>query len=319
MNIFEIAEAVRTAEAHIAKTCNHSFLIYGRARTGKTRLAGTIAKVLSVGEVHWFDLENGKDTLVSMARRGELTPEQAKKIHLYQVKDTPSTPIAMDTILNCLVVGKPVYLCLAHGRRDCPECLKIDKTKADLKVWHPVFDITKLTSKDWIVVDTGTQLGISCLAYLMKGIGYDVKPGWDEFGPQGRMLSDITSVMQAAVYCNFILITHQMILDEKDKFLEGKMISDQETQAQFGGIYPLMGTKNFSVNVASKFGNIIYCEINKLRKHVAGSSTTYKSDVVTGSRMGIRIEDESQMDLSLVFAKLGLYGATTPSQEQTNK
>lgn len=303
MNIAEIAATIRKAEeAGLAVSGNHSLLIYGHPRTGKTRLAASIAKASGVDHLYWFDLENGADTIVKMALDGVLSEEAAKKIELYKVKDTPEQPIAMETILKCIVEGKERIMCVKHGRIACKECTV---AKAS---FHTPFNIDKLTSKDWVVIDTGTQLGISIINYLMKGTEYTVKPGWDEFGPQGRMLSDVCSVIQAASNCNFIMITHQMILDEKDKFVENKMIPKELESAQFGGIFPLLGTKNFSINCAKFFGNIIYTEISKLNKHTAGSSSTYKSGVITGSRVGLRIEDEKEMDLSLIFGKLKLSG-----------
>lgn len=308
MNIREIAEAIQKAEQSTAFSTGHSILLYGRPRTGKTRLGATLAKVPSIGTIHWFDFENGSDTIIAMYRDGILTAEQAAKIYLYKIKDTPQQAIAMDTANNCITEAKPQRLCIAHGRRVCPTCILVNKDFTDTKLWHPIFDLTKLTKKDWVVLDTGTQIGISIMAYLMKGMDLGAKPGWDEYGPQVRMLSDLCSQIQAASYCNFLFITHQLILDEKDKFVENKMIEKTSEEAQFGGIFPLLGTKNFSVNCAKFFGHIIYVEIGKgLKKHKAGSSSTYKDDVLTGSRSGIRIEDEKECDLSLVFDKLGLY------------
>lgn len=307
MNIFELAEAIKAAEAAgTSVTGNHSILIYGPPRVGKTRLAASIARAVGVNTMHWFDLENGADTIVAMALQGIISMEDAKKIILYKIRDLPDQPVAMDTILKCIVNGKERFLCLTHGRVECPACLKLFPKKDDKKGWYPPFNIDKLGSKDWVVIDTGTQLGISMINYLMKGSGYEVKPGWDEYGPQGRMLSDVCTTIQAAANCNFIMITHQMILDEKDKFVEGKMIPKEQEQAQFGGIYPLLGTKQFSVNCAKYFGHIIYCHMNNLSKHAAGSSSTYKNGVITGSRSGLVIEKESTPDLSLVFSKLAL-------------
>jgi hypothetical protein len=110
------------------------------------------------------------------------------------------------------------------------------------------------------------------------------------------MLTDICSYIQAAGRCNYIMVAHQMVLEnnsieEKEKF------------------YPLMGSKNFSMTVGSYFGTIIRLEL-KLRKHTGASSSTASDLFISGSRLGMRIEDEKEPDLSLVWPKLGLTRAT---------
>jgi len=298
--IAELAAALHSAEKQEELKRCHSLLIYGNSKAGKTRLAATIAKVPAVKSVHWFDAENGSDTIIAMARDKILSPEHAAKVHLYKCLDTPDLPVASETIIKSIIVGKPVKICVAHGRVACPPCTQLkDKAK-----WSD-FHFKSLTADDWIVIDSGSAIASSYMAYLMKGSygEYSIKPGWDEFGPQGRMLTDLLTIIQAGAQCNFIVITHQMMLEKKD--IDKKLVPDREAVAEFDSIFPLMGSKPFSVNVPKYFGHVIYCHV-KMNKHVAGSSTTYKDTVLCGSRSGMAIEKASEADLSLVFDKLGL-------------
>lgn len=305
-NIAELAAAVNDLTKQQALKRNHSILIYGDPKEGKTRLGATIAKVPSVRQVHWFDAENGSDTIIAMVRDGILSMEQAAKITLYKMFDIPSHPVSFDTILKSIVVAKPVKLCVPHGRVNCPACLSLK----DKGSWQE-FDVNKLTKDDWVVVDSGTTIAHSAMMYLMKGSNYESKPGWDEFGPQGRMLMDILTVMQSAVPCNYMLITHKLIMEEKD--VEKKLLQERTAEKLYSGIFPQMGSKNFSLTIAKYFGHIIYCH-RKLGKHVAGSSTTYNEEILAGSRTGMRIEDAASADLSLVFDKLGLAAPALPTK-----
>ena len=45
-----------------------------------------------------------------------------------------------------------------------------------------------------------------------------------------------------------------------------------------------------AMKAARGFGTVIYMEL-KLNKHVGGSSTTYKANHVTGSRLNVKLED----------------------------
>lgn len=312
-SLADIAKSLNSLESHMALKRCHSVLIYGNSKSGKTRLAATLAKVPSVKSIHWFDLENGSDTLVAMARDKILSSEQSDKIKLYKIFDTPQRPIGAETIIKAVIVGKPGKICDLHGRWGCPDCTML-KEKA---TWS-AFDFKSLTSDDWIVIDSGSQLASSYMAYLMSGNygNYDVKPGWDEFGPLNRMLTDLLSIVQAGAQCNFIVITHQLMLDKNE--LDKKLVDKDVAKAEMDQIFPLMGSKPFSLNVPKFFGHVIYTHM-KPSKHAAGSSTTYKTEVVAGSRSGMKIEDAKEPDLSLVFDKLGLARKEEQAQTETNK
>ena len=57
---------------------NHSILLYGPPKTGKTQLVGTAAKIKEFDKIVWIDLENGSETLLHMG----LKPEELEKIEL---------------------------------------------------------------------------------------------------------------------------------------------------------------------------------------------------------------------------------------------
>jgi hypothetical protein len=136
---------------------------------------------------------------------------------------------------------------------------------------------------DLVVMDSGSELGDSALSATMKGKEDMFKPGWDEYALQGKWLGDILSVVQQAKHTNFVLITHEIALEDSNK-------QDK--------IYPLMGSKPFCMKVAKYFGTVVYVD-KKLNKHVAGSSSTYRGNVLTGSRVNARIEDAKNGDYDM--------------------
>ena len=73
--------------------------------------------------------------------------------------------------------------------------------------------------------------------------------------------------------------------------------------------YPLWGTKAFSVKVAKYFGTVVFTNM-MLKNHKAGSSTSYNTFTVTGSRLNLRIEDEKELLLSSILEKSLLFSET---------
>lgn len=264
------------------KKPNHSILLYGPPKTGKTRLVGTAAKIKELDRIYWIDLENGSETLLHMG----LTEEEMGKIELIRIPDTRETPRGCETVLKMFSSKEDIRICSLHGKVNCVEC----KTKTEDE---SIFNLRKCTHKDLIVIDSGSQLGDSSLAMACLGKSSDFKPGWDEYGLSNKWLGDILSVIQQATFTNFVVITHEMIVEEdingvkKDK------------------IIPLMGTRAFCSKVAKYFGTVVYTEL-KLGKHAAGSSSTYKANHITGSRVNVKIENSKELSMRAILIEGGI-------------
>lgn len=304
-DLLTLARAAR----QLSVPSNHSILIYGDPKTGKSRLAGTIAKIPQVRSVYYFDGENGSDTLFTMHRTGVLTDEQAAKIQLIKIHDAPDTPYFVETLTKVLLIKKAFKLCAAHGRvlELCAECKKLP----DAAVTE--FDITKLGHADWIIIDTLSQLAASAMEAATKGFDYTTRLSFDEYGFQGRVLSDVLQLIQSAPV-NFCCIAHPCILKEntytdQQMNAKGQLVNIQQSIGNTVRLYPSIGTKNFSLHVAKYFGTIIYTD-KKLKKFIAGSSANWDSDVITGSRLDIAMEKEETPDLSVALMKAGVYTNT---------
>lgn len=277
MKLTELLKASNT------KKPNHSILLYGPPKTGKTRLVGTAAKIKEIDRIFWIDLENGSETLLHMG----LSEEEMGKIELIRIPDTRETPRGCETILKMFSSKEDIRICSLHGKVNCVEC------KTNKEEGETIFNLRKLTHTDLIVIDSGSQLGDSSLAMACLGKSGDYKPGWDEYGLSNKWLGDILSVIQQATFTNFVVITHEMIIEEdingikKDK------------------IMPLMGTRAFCSKVAKYFGTVVYTEL-KLGKHAAGSSSTYKPNYTTGSRVNVKIENSKEPDMRAILIEGGI-------------
>lgn len=276
MNLKEIAKAAAT----VAK--NHAILIFSRPKFGKTYLAGTAARIKDINRIFWFDLENGSETLLHM----DLTDEEMEKITIYKIADTKETPIGIETMLKAMSIKSSVDICDEHGRVNCADC------KSNKKPSTP-FSLAKCTHNDLVVIDSGSQLGDSALAACMLGKDTMAKPGWDEYGIQGKWLADILSVVQQCKTTNFIVLTHEIVVEEE---LNG---------AKKDAIFPLVGTKPFSMKVAKYFGTVVYLH-KKMNKHAGASSSTFRGDIVTGSRVNARIEDSKELDMRAILVEGGI-------------
>ena len=262
---------------------NHSILLYGPPKTGKTQLVGTAAKIKEFNRIIWVDLENGSETLLHMG----LSEQELDKIDLIRIPDTRETPRGCETVLKMFSAKEDIKICHSHGKVNCveAECKSSDA--------YTIFNLRKLTHKDLLVIDSGSQLGDSSLSMACLGKPLEFKPGWDEYGLSNKWLGDILSVIQQATFTNFVVITHEMITEEEVNGVKRDKI------------FPLMGTKAFCAKVSKYFGTVVYAEI-KLGKHAAGSSTTYKANHVTGSRVNVKIEGSKDLSMRAIFIEGGI-------------
>lgn len=272
MNLLD-ARRLRKAKA------NHSILIYGPPKSGKTLFVASACELPEINKIHWMDLENGSETILNAG----FTDTGLSKIELYKIVDTREQPRAIETILKAIPSQAAVNICHAHGSVDCKICTA-------QKAGFSVFDMKKLTHNDLLVIDSGSQLGASALNAACLGKGVLYKPLLDDYGSMGKWLTDILMTIQQCEYTNIIVITQE--LSEKGEDGVEKL-------------FPLIGTRNFSTGVTKYFGTVAYTGV-KLGKHVIGSSSTYKANLVTGSRLNIALEKESNPSMKSLLVDGGI-------------
>lgn len=246
----------------------HHILLFGPPKSGKTQLAGTLAAEYNL---HWFDLENGYETLL------KLPTEQKDRIEIVSIPDTRSFPIAIETMLK-IIKGGSFQICETHGKISCALCKKENAAFSTV-------DTGKFTDKDVVVVDSLTQLTNSAIAHITKNQPDDYKLNYDDWGNLGKLMDAFLSHVQNAPF-NVVCISHETETEMEDGKLK---------------LVPTAGTRNFSRNTARYFGEVIYCEV-KNRKHIAASSTTYANNILTGSRTGVVLEGSELYSLLPIFS-----------------
>ena len=266
---------------------SHAILIYGDSGCGKTRLAATAATIPALNKIYYIDLENGSDTILNMG----LPDEALKKIQLYKICDTRKDPHAMSTMLKIFSAREDISLCEEHGRINCLECTRAKKPTQ-------IFNLTKMTHNDLVIIDSGSQLADCGVNALLKGQPEDAILQIQEWGTVNNWLKSILQTVQAGRYTNVVVLTH-VLYDEE---YSGTGINKTLIRTK---IYPLMGTKTFSTQVGKYFGTIVHLEV-KNKKHVGGSSTVYALNTQTKSRLGIKVENANEITMSEILVRGGI-------------
>lgn len=286
MRLSELASAVNKA-GHQVST-NHTFLIYGLSKMGKTELVATVANAPEFKTIYWFDVENGIETLLRMHRDGRLTEEAMNKIIYIKIPDTRENPLAIQTLLKSICTKSAVTICEKHGTVNCADCKRNGSPVID-------FDYKSLTPEDALVIDSLSQAGDSALNLACVGKPVEYKLQLDDYGAAGKWLGDLCTTIQAAQYCPIFCITHASI--EKDELGAERFM-------------PICGSSTFSAKVAKYFGTVVFME-KKLGKHKANSTTLSSMTTMAGSRLGIVLDKQSIPDLAEGLRAAGYLGQSS--------
>lgn len=246
---------------------SHRVLLFGPPKSGKTQLAGELAKSYNL---LWFDLENGVDTLL------KLPIELQEKIEVISLPDTRSYPIAIETCLKA-IKGQKGTICETHGKWNCAICAKASAPVVEI-------ELNSLDLDNIVVFDSLTQLTNSAIAHITKTQPDDYKLTYDDWGNLGKLMDTFLSHVQQAGF-HVVCISHET---------EAEM-EDGKTK-----LVPTAGTRNFSRNTAKYFDEVVYCEV-KNKRHIAASSTLYNGNILTGSRTGAVLENQVEASLIPIF------------------
>lgn len=243
-------------------------LVYGAPKTGKTEIVGQLAEHYNL---HYFDCENGFKTMQKMPMSWQ------ERVELYSIPDTRQWPIAVETINKVIESRLPIAICEAHGKVACPACKKANLPTS-------TFDSSKLTNQDIVIIDTLSQVAISTMNNITRNESDDYKPTWEDYRKQGFLMDRLLTNIQQAPF-NVICIAHEIDVSKDEKIIK---LSGQA------------GTTNFSRNTGKFFDHVIYCEV-KNKSHSFGSSTTYSTLALTGSRLDVSMEKMGKPSLLPIF------------------
>ena len=280
----DMLELKRKAEN---ESSSHSILIYGDSGAGKTRMAATAALIPEIKKIVWIDLENGSDTILHMG----LPDEALEKIQLFKLLDTRKEPHAMGTLLKMFSSKADLNICEEHGRANCLECTQGKKPSQ-------VFNITKMTHNDLLIIDSGSQMTDCAINALLKGQPEDAILQIQEWGAVSNWLTAILQVIQIGRYTNTIVLSH--VYYDEEYSGTGPNRSLVRTR-----IFPMIGSAAYSKKVGKFFGTVVFLEL-KGSKHAGGSSTTYKPNCNTKSRLNIKVEDSPTLNMRDILVKGGV-------------
>lgn len=271
------------ASEYKAQAAQH-VLIYGDPKTGKTEL---VAGLLKDYKLWWFDLDGGIKTIFS--------PESSAAGHLdnlevFPIRDRSLYPIAVETLLK-VVKGGLCRICDLHSKIDCPLCKQeLAKKTEPPPTFSEINVATFDNKKDILVIDNYSQLMSSVMNWIMKDSNqkddFDAKPGWDEYGKQGRVGERFGSTFQTAPF-NIVVISHMIMAEMEDKSKK---------------LMPVGGTDNVSRTFGKWFDAIVMTEIVN-RAFKAHTSVVDKSSAIVGNRLWKKLTgpDGKQLPLSELF------------------
>lgn len=251
--------------------------VFGPPKAGKTQMVSQLATKY---KMIWIDIENGWNTLLKLPQAAQANVE------LIAIPDSKQFPVAVETLLK-IFTGAKLNVCEEHGKVNCPLCKKDSKPMTEVC-------FSELGADTIVVIDSLTQFTTSAIANITKDKPDDYKMQFDDWGNLRAIVEKLLSMIQAAKY-NVVCITHEEEVEMEDGRKK---------------IVPVCGSSKSSRNTAKYFDEVIYCEV-KNKKHVAGSSTGYSNNILTGSRTDTVLDNREGASILEIFESST---TSTPSQ-----
>lgn len=239
----------------------HKTIVFGAAKTGKTRLVGRLAQHYNLD---YFDGEKSTMTLMSDAN---LLPEYRSNVNLISLPDDGDNGVMFTTVYKAFCTPR-VSICDAHGRVDCPDC------KKDPASTYNEFSIVDKNPDRIIVIDSLTQLTTSCIAYITRGKPDDYKLEFSDWGKLKNYMERIFSIIQTCP-AHVVAITHEEVAE----FEDGKK-----------RIVPVAGSSKFAITTAKYFDTVVYTE-QRGANFICSSGPGKVPNVLTGSRLNVKVEE----------------------------
>ena len=250
----------KTLDTLVDNPQTHRLLIYGAPGSGKTWAIGGLA---ATHKLHYISLENGHKTLLNPEC---VAPEFRKNITIYEMLDSPETPIAASS-LDYLFLKSKANLCDEHGRNDCPLCLKDKKS-------FSVLDFSTLGANDIVVIDSLTQWAESISHRIAPDT--DAKKEFDYYRLVGLHLSRGLGRIQLLNKFSIIVISHE------GEVTAAGVVDSIDAPQKIG---PAGGTRSFARNNARYFDGAYYCHVMN-KSHRMQSSSTASISVISKDRSG---------------------------------
>ena len=275
------------------KVNNSTLLIYGPPKTGKTRLAGTIAQVPNIGRIVWADLEQGVVTLpFALAADGTplLTDEELGRIEVLSIGDTllPSKGAREKAgMTSVMAVPRAAEVMLKMCTSTIPLHFDNEQNKLVPKATENTisFHLRGMQPNDVLVIDSGSQLANSLFALqeLANPEYKDPRKYWASF------YQDANTLMSAIQASHAIVI---MICHSQETEPDAELAKRSETLPTFGSV-------NYSRNVGKYFSTVVHLYLDK-RVFKSLSNPITKANVQGGSRYNVdtsRIENPTMADI----------------------
>lgn len=240
-------------------------VVFGAAKTGKTRLVGRLA------EHYKLDYVDGESGISTMLSPSNLRTELQDNITLFRLPDDGDNGVMFTSLYKMLTSTVALSICDTHGRPDCAECRKLALSSTS-------FSMLNRPADSILVIDSLTQLTTSCLSYITRGKPDEYKLEFSDFGKLKGYMERMFSIIQVTP-CNIVAITHEEVAE----FEDGKK-----------RIVPVAGSSKFAVTLAKYFDSVVYTE-QRGALFICSSGPGKVANVLTGSRLNVRVEDMSKL------------------------